>query len=123
MNLKQFLTESKKSQVKDFLQFAKEYLNLLDTPQIKIIDNPEFSTQNKTFGSFDLGDNTICVQVAQRHPMDVYRTLAHELVHYKQRKDGKEMNGNDGSEIENEANATAAILLRQYSQRIPNHGY
>jgi Zn-dependent peptidase ImmA (M78 family) len=55
--------------------------------------------------------------------MDVYRTLAHELVHYKQKCDGKEMNGDDGSEIENEANATAAVLLRQYSQRIPNHGY
>lgn len=33
------------------------------------------------------------------------------------------MNGNDGSEIKNEANATAAVLLRQYSQKIPNHGY
>jgi Zn-dependent peptidase ImmA (M78 family) len=55
--------------------------------------------------------------------MDIYRTLAHELVHYKQKEDGKEMNGNDGSEIENEANATAAVLLRQYSQKIPNHGY
>jgi Zn-dependent peptidase ImmA (M78 family) len=55
--------------------------------------------------------------------MDIYRTLAHELVHYKQKENGKEMNGNDGSEIENEANAVAAVLLRQYSQTIPNHGY
>jgi Zn-dependent peptidase ImmA (M78 family) len=123
MNLKQFLTESKKSQVNDFLKFAKEYLNLSSTPKIIVIDDPKFSADNKTFGCYELDNDVIRIQVAQRHPMDVYRTLAHELVHYKQRKDGKEMNGDDGSEIENEANATAAVLLRQYSQRIPNHGY
>lgn len=123
MNLKQFLTESKKSHIRDFISFAKEYLKLSGTPKIIVIDDPEFSTVNKTFGCYELDNNVIKVQVAQRHPMDIYRTLAHELVHYKQKEDGKEMNGNDGSEIENEANATAAVLLRQYSQKIPNHGY
>jgi Zn-dependent peptidase ImmA (M78 family) len=123
VNLKQFLTESKKSQVNDFLQYAKEYLKLSGTPKIIVIDDPKFSVDNKTFGMYELDNDVIRVQVAQRHPMDVMRTLAHELVHYKQKCDGKEMNGNDGSEIENEANAVAAVLLRQYSQRIPNHGY
>jgi Zn-dependent peptidase ImmA (M78 family) len=123
MNLQQFLTESKKSHIQDFISFAKEYLNLSGTPQIIVIDDPKFSANNKTFGCYELDNDVIKVQVAQRHPMDIYRTLAHELVHYKQKEDGKEMNGNDGSEIENEANATAAVLLRQYSQRIPNHGY
>lgn len=123
MNLKQFLIESKKTQVNDFLKFAKEYLKLSSTPKIIVIDDPKFSAISKTFGCYELDSDTIKVQVAQRHPMDVYRTLAHELVHYKQKCDGKEMNGNDGSEIENEANAVAAVLLRQYSQRIPNHGY
>jgi len=77
----------------------------------------------KTFGLYELDNDIIKIQIAKRHLMDICRTLAHELVHYKQRRDGKEMNGNDGSDVENEANATAAILLRQYSQKIPNHGY
>lgn len=123
MKYKNFLTESKKSRVQDFLKFATNYLELNDTPEIVVIDDPEFSATHKTFGCYDLGKDVIKVQVAQRHPMDIYRTLAHELVHYKQKHEGKEMNGEDGSDIENEANATAAILLRQYSQRIPNHGY
>jgi Zn-dependent peptidase ImmA (M78 family) len=123
MKLRHFLTESKKSHIQDFVSFAKEYLKLSGTPKIIVIDDPKFSSDNKTFGCYELDNDVIKVQVAQRHPMDIYRTLAHELVHYKQKTDGKEMNGDDGSDIENEANAVAAVLLRQYSQKIPNHGY
>lgn len=123
MNFQQFLIESKKSQINDFISFVKEYLKLSDTPQIMIIDNPDFSAINRTFGAYDLGTNVIKVQTAQRHLMDICRTIAHELVHYKQRKSGMELNGEDGSEIENEANATAAIILRKYSNKIKNHGY
>ncbi len=39
------------------------------------------------------------------HPIDVLRTLAHELVHHKQREDGQELNGEDGSNTENEGEA------------------
>ena len=123
MNLKQFLFESTKSHIYNFIDFAKEYLKLSDTPQIMIIDNPDFSVTNKTFGAYDLGTNVIKVQTAQRHLMDICRTIAHELVHYKQRKSGMELNGEDGSDDENEANATAAVILRKYSNKIDNHGY
>ena len=119
----QFLVESKRANIKTFLKFACDHLELEETPNVIIIDNPEFSTRNKTFGIYSLADDTIKVQIAERHPMDIYRTLAHELVHYKQKISGKEMNGDDGSDIENEANSTAAVILRQYSKQIPNHGY
>lgn len=119
----EFLTESKKSRINDFIKFACNHLELDNTPNIMIIDNPDFSSANKTFGSYDLNNDIIKVQIAKRHPMDIYRTLAHELVHYKQKHSGREMDGGDGSEIENEANATAAVILRQYSHQIPNHGY
>ena len=118
-----FLTESKKSHIKDFLRFACDHLELNSQPNVVIIDDPDFSVRNRTFGCYNLNDDTIKVQIADRHPMDIYRTLAHELVHYKQKCSGMEMNGNDGSDIENEANAEAAVMLRQYSHRIPNHGY
>lgn len=119
----QFLIESKKSQIQDFIEFACGHLELDSKPNIVIIDNPEFSVKNRTFGCYNLNDDTIKIQTAQRHPMDIFRTLAHEMVHFKQKQSGKEMNGADGSDIENEANATAAVMLRQYSHRIPNHGY
>jgi Zn-dependent peptidase ImmA (M78 family) len=49
---------------------------------------------------------------------DILRTLAHELVHRKQHEDGRinYESGETGSEIENEANAQAGILLRNFGK-------
>jgi Zn-dependent peptidase ImmA (M78 family) len=123
MRFKEFLTESKKVQVKDFVNFVKDELGLSSLPKVIVIDDPKFSIDNKTFGCFNLGTDEIKIQTAQRHPLDVYRTLAHELVHYHQKQSGKEMSGETGSECENEANSKAGEILRKYTKTIMNHGY
>lgn len=124
MKFKEFLTEGRKLQINDFANFVKGQLNLHDLPTITIIDDPRFSIDNKTFGCFNLNNDEIKIQVAQRHPLDIYRTLAHELVHYHQKHSGKEMDGSTGSECENEANSVAGSLLRDYTKHnIDNHGY
>lgn len=60
---------------------------------------------------------------ANRNPIDVLRTFAHELVHIKQEQDGKlhKGSGQTGSDEENEANALAGILLRNFSQEFPEY--
>ena len=123
MRFKEFLTESKKVQVKDFMNFVKDELGLSSLPKVIVIDDPQFSIDNKTFGCFNLSTDEIKIQTAQRHPLDVYRTLAHELVHYYQKQSGKEMSGDTGSECENEANSRAGEILRKYTKTIMNHGY
>lgn len=123
MYFKEFLLESKKSSISHFLAFIKKELKLSNLPKIIIIDDPKFSIVNKTFGTFDIDDNCIRIQVSKRHKLDIFRTLAHEIIHYSQRKSGKELNGNDGSVDENEANSRAAVILRKYSKIIDNHGY
>jgi hypothetical protein len=49
------------------------------------------------------------------------RTLAHELVHHWQNEEGriKPDSGGTGSDIENEANALAAVLMRNYGKQNP----
>lgn len=123
MNYKQFLVEAKTKQINNFVNFTKDYLGLDDLPKIIVITDPQFSIDNKTFGCFDLMNDVIKVQTANRHPLDVYRTLAHELVHYHQKKSGKEMCGDTGSQIENDANAIAGEIMRHYTKTIKNHGY
>jgi Zn-dependent peptidase ImmA (M78 family) len=123
MYFKEFLFESKKSSISHFLSFIKKELNLSNLPKIIIIDDPKFSIDNKTFGIFDIDDNCIRIQVSKRHKLDIFRTLAHEIIHYNQRKSGKEINGNDGSVDEDEANSRTAVILRKYSRIIDNHGY
>ena len=123
MRFKEFLAESKKVQVKDFMNFVKDELGLSSLPKVIVIDDPKFSIDNKTFGCFNLGTDEIKIQTAQRHPLDIYRTLAHEIVHYHQKQSGKEMSGETGSECENEANSKAGEILRKYTKTIMNHGY
>jgi Zn-dependent peptidase ImmA (M78 family) len=49
---------------------------------------------------------------------DILRTLAHELVHHMQNLDDRltDNSGDDGSPEENEANALAAVIMRQYGR-------
>jgi Zn-dependent peptidase ImmA (M78 family) len=53
--------------------------------------------------------------------MDVMRTLAHELVHWKQMMDGDELDGSDGSSTENEANAIAGLIMRKFAKMYPDY--
>jgi hypothetical protein len=49
------------------------------------------------------------------------RTLAHELVHYKQDIEDRldDNSGATGSPEENEANAQAGVVMRDYSEQNP----
>jgi hypothetical protein len=53
-----------------------------------------------------------------RNMADVLRTLAHELVHHKQNELGKldPNSGKTGSDIENEANIKAGIIMRDFGR-------
>ena len=99
-----------------FLKMCKQELKLDELPSIKLIsDQP--TVAGSSFGVFD--GNSIHVVTMDRHPMDVMRTLAHELTHWKQRVEGQELDGGDGSETENQANATAGIIMRRFGKAYP----
>jgi Zn-dependent peptidase ImmA (M78 family) len=123
MYYKQFLKETKEKQIMSFVKFVKDYLDLDSLPEIVVINDPQFSINNKTFGCFDLENDIIKIQVANRHPLDVFRTLSHEMVHYKQKISGNEMSGETSSNCENEANSVAGEIMRHYTKTIENHGY
>jgi hypothetical protein len=54
-------------------------------------------------------------------PDGLLRTLAHELVHRKQGIEGRLFAGAgaDGTDIENEANAEAAVIMRRFGKANP----
>ena len=111
------LSESNKQRnLTDFIKFCKEQLTLTTSPSIKFVND----TEDTTFGYFDNDNKNIVVQLKGRHQMDVMRTVAHELVHYKQDKTlGRELDGRNGSVDENEANSLAGELLRRWGQKNP----
>jgi hypothetical protein len=127
MKVTEILTESlaKKdtySILLDFIRFAAEDLKLKSLPKFDFKFDTERAVQNKSFGGY--GGEHITITVKNRHINDVCRTLAHELVHYKQDLD-HELDGPNpgatGSPQENEANARAAVIMRNWGKKHPDY--
>jgi Zn-dependent peptidase ImmA (M78 family) len=115
-------SNSKAKIVGEFIRFAKQRLELNGFPKgLRMITDSEFPKQMKSFGGYNPDNDEIFVYAGNdRNIVDVVRTLAHELVHLKQRQDGRILGpeqGATGSDIENEANAAAGILLRDFGKR------
>jgi hypothetical protein len=105
--------------ITEFIKYAAKALGLQNLPSSLTLsyDTKKAKTRH-TFGYFDPSNNKIWLYVKDRNVADILRTLAHELVHRKQAEQGRiETNSGDtGSEIENEANAQAGVLLRNFGK-------
>jgi hypothetical protein len=125
MKVQEILTEglqyNKATRIIDkFIEFAASELQLDELPNIDLQDGNNLSVKHKSFGGY--GNKQITVTLSNRHIMDVCRTLAHELVHYRQDLNNELTpdSGNDGSPHENEANAQAAVVMRKWGKLHPN---
>lgn len=105
--------------VKDFMRFAKMKLNIRNDIPVELIYDLEFSRKYSSFACIMTGSKKIYVSAINRHPVDILRSLAHEMVHYKQLIDGQNVRGHTGSRHENEANAKAGVVLRDYGKMHP----
>ena len=124
---KMFLSEeppvNDESVLQDFVDFCVKELKIDSLPTIKLRRDPQWSVVHKTFGRYINDRNLLEVAWGQRHLMDVLRTVAHELTHrHQHERDGKKMDntaGETGSPWENEANARAGVLMRDYGRLHP----
>jgi Zn-dependent peptidase ImmA (M78 family) len=106
--------------IKSFLPFVQKQLDIEHLPTIRVVDRVP-GADGMTFGCFKPEENTIYLVTKGRHPKDAMRTLAHELVHYKQDIEDRldDNSGATGSPEENEANAQAGVVMRDYSEQNP----
>jgi hypothetical protein len=107
----------------DFVRFAAEDLELNSLPKFDFVFDSNESIERKSFGGYQPGAEHITITVKNRHIMDVCRTLAHELVHYSQdlKNDLEDDEaGATGSPQENEANARAAVIMRNFGKAHPD---
>ena len=102
--------------IKDFVDFCKDALQISELPQIYFTENREWAVQRRSFGEYNAGIPSITVYANNRNTADVIRTLAHEMVHHRQNELGLISlgSGKTGTKIEDQANALAGILLREY---------
>jgi hypothetical protein len=99
--------------IRQFIQFAKQELQLPTLPQISLVG----SSENK-FNAFghSQGAQIVC-RVTDRHPVDIMRTLAHELIHYKQNI--LKLRGSSDAK-EDQANLLAGRLMRKFDIANPD---
>jgi hypothetical protein len=104
--------------VKHFIGFCKKELEIQSLPRISFITNRDFVENFRSFGEYNPGMGTIKVFITGRNLADICRSLAHELVHHRQHELGLIYNsaGETGTEIENDANAIAGIIMREYGK-------
>jgi cytidyltransferase-like protein len=109
--------------IKEFIKYTIKELGIQKPPTgLTLSNNNNIAKEQRTFGTFNPNNDKIWLYVKNRNMADILRTLAHELVHRKQAEDNRidYNSGETGSEIENEANAMAGILLRNFGKQNEN---
>jgi hypothetical protein len=102
----------------DFLKFASGKLNIENLPRVFFTTDKKWAVGLRSFGVYAPKEQMLTVYIGNRNLADILRTLAHELVHHKQNEDGRlqQDSGDTGSGIENEANAEAGVIMREYGK-------
>jgi len=126
MKIKELLIEGKESKetfvgmFKKFLPLAMEVLELDKLPEFKF--SPIIDSGNQpSFGMYSVEDKMLHVALKNRHPVDILRTVAHELVHFKQDMLGElnDESGATGSPEENQAHEIAGVIMRYFNKQNP----
>ena len=105
-----------------FVSFASDKLGLKSMPNLRYKTDKD---GYNSFAAYNPSSNELSVSTMNRHPMDIFRSVAHELVHHKQNEDGKlgkdiAKEGSTGSDIENEANLEAGKIMRWFAKSNPD---
>jgi hypothetical protein len=113
------MNQNKLSILKDFIAFCKSELNIQTLPKVSLLNDKTFVEQFRSFGEYNPQTNSIKVVALNRNLADICRSLAHELCHHRQNELGLIYNdaGETGTDIENDANAMAGIIMRDYGRK------
>ena len=119
----EILSREKRNEViDDFIRFVDQKIKFNGTmPNLRLSYDENDARKMRSYGRYMPETNELFVVAANRSLGDILRTIAHELVHQKQMEDGKLKpdSGNTGSNEENEANAIAGILMREFGKNNP----
>jgi len=107
---------------RDFLPLAMEVIGIDSLPEFEFNDYID-SPGQPSFGMYVNHEKKMYIGLASRHPVDILRTIAHELVHYKQ-DTNHELNdesGRTGSPHENQAHQVAGVVMRHFNKQYPEY--
>lgn len=105
-----------------FLPLAMEIIGLKSLPKMVFMTDIDSESQ-PTFGQYINDEHVLYIALSNRHPVDILRTVAHELTHYRQDLNNElhDNSGRTGSPQENQAHAVAGVVLRQFNKKYPQY--
>jgi hypothetical protein len=107
--------------IKHFINWVFKVENIQgEPPKIVFADEKDSEDMHHT-GWYNHEKNILWVYTGNRNLIDILRTVAHELRHYKQGIEGKLL-GKDGpgSPNERDADAAAGYLMKLYGKQYPD---
>lgn len=116
------MTPEKVEVVKDFISFVCAKLKMQESVDVSLRKGRDEYIQ--TTASYVPDNNTNHVRCGGRAIVDILRSIAHELVHNRQRelnmfKPGEKVQ-NIGGHIEDQANSVAGVFIKDFTH---NYGY
>jgi pyrimidine deaminase RibD-like protein len=104
-----------------FYASCVDKLQLKNPPQLRLETTPDWSQENGSFGQYESETNTLILATHGRHVLDILRTMAHEMTHRQQdeREPLPTDAGETGSPYEDQANAMAGRIMRQWAEEQP----
>jgi hypothetical protein len=113
------VNKTKKLKIAKFVQYVLKQLDINAPFKLQLVSNRDESF--KTYAFYDPQSGLVKVYINNRGLADILRSIAHEFVHHKQNQD-KRLNGPQqdvGGQIEDEANARAGSLVKQFGYENP----
>lgn len=110
-------SEKDLDEIVDFIDFCRKKLSIQGDITVTLVGDGS-GDRGMSTGGFDMETQEILAREYGRSLVDILRSLAHELVHYRQLEVGKIKKGQDipniGGEIEDEANSICGQLVKLY---------
>jgi len=100
-----------------FCLFAVDHLSIGDLDYTVVLTGDKLRHGIKTTAYFNPATNELVIYTAGRHPHDICRSIAHEMVHMRQGKHGfyGRKNIKDvGGFFEDEANSVAGQIVKLF---------
>ena len=110
---------------------AKQEFGIKNTPKLHLRQDPQ-NAQNLLGQTayYNPGNQSIVIFITNRHPKDICRSFAHELIHHHQHERGDLKGGNNSStyaqddphmrKMEMEAYLKGNMLFRDWEDKIKN---
>jgi hypothetical protein len=118
MRLREFNYQDKIRELKKIARWTTRKIGLLKPPKITFSSKKQTVYDRRTFGS-TTSAGTVWLYVGERNLADIARTMIHELIHCRQFEIGTASDGmseRNRLKIEDEANAMAGRIMREYGK-------